>query len=97
MSDNDERRAALAEMVAASASAANAMKERAADELRARRAARLAGPDAALWRALYGVQQPTPKPRKRKRKPTLVGVARQAARAGEVASYTPSFILKPQT
>ena len=60
-----------------------AIKDRVAGELRAQRAARLAGPNAALWRALYGVQQRT-----RKRRPTLAGAARQAARAGvEVAVY----------
>jgi hypothetical protein len=49
--------------------------KRVAAELRSRRAARLAGPNAALWRALYRVQQPT-------RKPTLASLIRQAKKAG---------------
>ncbi len=55
-------------------------------------------PPPSLWReheeahqAFYAelAQQPKPtRPRKRKRKPTLAGVARQAAKAGvEVARY----------
>ena len=78
MSDDDKLRAA-----AATVADVIAIKERLAGALGARRAAHLAGPNAALWRALYGV--PT---RTRKRKPTLTSAARQAKRAGiEVARY----------
>lgn len=74
---NDKLRVA-----AATVADVTAIKDRLADTLRARRAARLAGPDAALARALYGEQ---PK-RTRKRKLTLAGAARQAKRAGIEAS-----------
>jgi hypothetical protein len=79
MSDDDKLRVA-----ATAAADAIAIKERLADQLGARRAARLADPNAApLWRTLYGVQQRT-----RRRKPTLARVAKQAVRAGvEVAGY----------
>ena len=64
---------------AATAADMDAIKDRLAGELRARRTAQ----DAAL-RQMLG----EPQPKRRKRKPTLTGVAKQAAKAGvEVAGY----------
>jgi hypothetical protein len=76
----DARQAAV---VADAIADATATKERVLGALRARQAARLAGPSAALWGALYGVQQPPPRPtRTRKRRPSAAPVIRHLKQAG---------------